>query len=159
MNEKLISKVLSEKDWKLIEGALMGHTVTITSTCVTCKDAMPEKTYNREMDESERLVYLINVLQGRKEYDVIKKLFSCNEDGVTEWCVAKDKKQAYDFMRNLWGTGSMLEYEKEYFEDNPSDSTDDFIEYFFTDVTENENFTEHLKCIDIIPSYFGCEDY
>lgn len=68
MSEKLITKSLSEKDWQLVESALMGHTVTITSTCMTCKEVMPEESYNREMNESERLVYIVNVLQGRKEY-------------------------------------------------------------------------------------------
>lgn len=68
MKEKLIEKSLSQKDWDLINSALMGQSVTIVADCQENKDIMPAESYNRDMNESERLVYLVNVLQGRKEY-------------------------------------------------------------------------------------------
>lgn len=68
MKEKLIKKSLSQKDWELINSALMGHIVTIVADCQENKNIMPTESYNKDIKESERLVYLVNVLQGRKEY-------------------------------------------------------------------------------------------
>ncbi|RHW65437.1 hypothetical protein DZC34_09360 [Clostridium botulinum] len=66
--DMLMYKGLSKEDWELITSALMGHSVTMTSECMQCKDVMSKESYERDIKESERLVYLVNVLQGRKEY-------------------------------------------------------------------------------------------
>ncbi|MDT8718309.1 hypothetical protein IAI10_16700 [Clostridium sp. 19966] len=99
-----------------------------------------------------------------------KDIFKCNEDGVPEWCVAADKKQAYKFFKHLWGENTMKEYEDEYLEDNPNSILDDFIEKFFilepankiftiSDAGENgeaitKNISEWLTDIKSIPCYF-----
>ncbi len=108
-----------------------------------------------------------------------KYLYKCNEGGVAEWCVAESKKQAYDFMKNLWGESTMKEYVDEYFESDseydPGSNLDDFIENFFDEEDLDRNFTiadagtnngsvtkkvrEWLEDIKTVPSYLCCEDF
>lgn len=108
-----------------------------------------------------------------EEVDIpIKRLFACNEDGVTEWCVALDKKQAYDCMIDNWGKETMDEYEKEFIDCNPDLTTDDFINDFFTEEISINNFTldsengvttktvkEWLEGVETVPSWFAYENY
>lgn len=68
MKEELISKSLSQKDWDLINSALGGYIVTTVADCQENKNVMPKESYNRDMKESERLTYLVNVLLGKQEY-------------------------------------------------------------------------------------------
>jgi len=105
----------------------------------------------------------------------MKSIFKCNEGGVTEWCVAENKQQAYDFMSNLWGEITMKEYENEYFEDDINTTLDDFIDNFFTEEQKEDDFTivdagiggepvtmkisEWLELQTVVPNYFCCEQY
>lgn len=74
MCEKLIVKTLSEKDWKLVIDAMSESAVSRTSEAQEYKADMPKESYERNMNESDRLVYLINVLEGRKEYSSMTDL-------------------------------------------------------------------------------------
>lgn len=95
------------------------------------------------------------------------KLFKCNEGGVTEWCIAENKNAGYAFMKDLWGEGTMKEYENEY-----KGTLDEFIEDFFVEVADNEDFaiigesgevtkkaSEWIAGEKQIPCWLCCEDF
>lgn len=100
------------------------------------------------------------------------RIFKCNEDGVAEWCVAANKEQAYEFMRNLWGSDSMKEYENDYYKDFPGSRLEDFIDDFFIeepmdkvltveaeDGTDTRTVEQWLTRCNTIPSYFCSENF
>ncbi len=103
----------------------------------------------------------------------MSNLYKCNEDGVTEWCIAESKKQAYDFMVEFWGASTMQEYLGEYLEDNKEGSLEEFIENFFTEEELEKDFTirgekgedltlkvrEWIEAAKTVPSYLCCGDY
>jgi len=104
-----------------------------------------------------------------------KKIFRCNDDGVAEWCVAEDKEQAYKFLSDLWGEVTMKEYEKDYFDNNPEATLDEFIDDFFEEESDDKEFTivdagegdtpvtkkisEWLEDIETVPSYLCCAEW
>lgn len=65
--ESLIPKILSKRDLKLLVNSLMEDSVSIIAQCEECKNVMG-KTYDEEKKRADRLIYLANVLDGRKEY-------------------------------------------------------------------------------------------
>lgn len=66
--KNLIPKILSNGDLKLIVNSLMENSVSIIAECEECKKVMGKETYGKEKERANRLVYLANVLDGRKEY-------------------------------------------------------------------------------------------
>lgn len=60
---------LKEEDKELIKRAMLHDSVSMTSEALNCKDVMPVETYNRQMDEADRLIYLVNVLNGKAKYN------------------------------------------------------------------------------------------
>lgn len=117
----------------------------------------------------------IDIIQKCNLYGSRGKIYVCNEGGVAEYCVAEDKKQAYEFMSSLWGEQTMKEYETEYVEDNNDSTIEDFIDDFFTELPPDKEFTisdageggepitkkisEWMEGIMEVPSYFCCENY
>lgn len=60
---------LKEEDKELIKRAMLHDSVSMTSEALNCKDVMPVETYNKQMDESDRLIYLVNVLNDKVKYN------------------------------------------------------------------------------------------
>lgn len=93
------------------------------------------------------------------------KVFKCNEEsGVSEWCVAYDKKMAYEFMLDLWGNETM----QEYYENADSLTLSEFIEDFFKEEPCKKDFniegttkkiSDWIKESDIVPRYLCCEEF
>lgn len=59
---------LDNKDIKLIKDAMLQSSVTLISECEKCKEVMSQESYNKDRYKGERLVYLFNVLNNKKEY-------------------------------------------------------------------------------------------
>lgn len=107
------------------------------------------------------------------------RLFRCNTEltEVAEWCIAKDKQEAYKFFNNHWANGDIIEkiYLKKYLKSNPSKTIEDFIEYFLIEEDLLADFThpyggknnkpitkkvmEWLEETDNSPSYFCHEKF
>lgn len=60
---------LSKEDKELIKRSMLHDSVSMTSEALECKEVMPIETYERQMSESERLIYLVNVLDGKVRYN------------------------------------------------------------------------------------------
>ncbi len=102
-----------------------------------------------------------------------KFLFRINDDGVAEWIVAETKLQAFEFADKFWGGLARGEYFKEYLEDNPGATIEEFIDYFVTLEDPEKQFTFHkdngdretktirewLENETEVPGYFGCSEY
>ena len=102
-----------------------------------------------------------------------KILFRINEDGVTEWVVAANKEQAFEFYTNLVGEGPIQEAYKEYVQDIPEATFDEFIDYYVKEESPKVSFTlignngervtktvgEFLIDVDVVPFYFACSEY
>ncbi|MBM7854927.1 hypothetical protein JOC37_001307 [Desulfohalotomaculum tongense] len=69
-----------------------------------------------------------------------KKMFRLNEDGVAEWIIAKNKKQALEYADSLWG-GVVDDYYKEFLECNPGATFEEFVDYFVQEEPLNREFT------------------
>lgn len=117
--------------------------------------------------------FKVTLNENGKEINVNKKLFRLNDDGVAEWVVAESKQQAFEFADGIWGGIGKDEYFKEFLEDNPGATFEDFIDYFvveedmerlhtfFKDNGDRETKTvrEWLDEVTEVPSYFGCSEY
>ncbi|SHF56017.1 protein of unknown function [Desulforamulus putei DSM 12395] len=117
--------------------------------------------------------FKITLDQNGKEINITKNLYRLNDDGVAEWVVAETKQQAFEFADEIWGGIGRDEYLKEFLEDNPGATFEDFIDYFvveedmerlhtfFKDNGDRETKTvrEWLDEVTEVPSYFGCSDY
>lgn len=60
---------LSKEDIQLIKRAMLENAVTLTSEALECEDVMPKEVCEKNMADSDRLIYLVNVLDGVYEYD------------------------------------------------------------------------------------------
>lgn len=60
---------LRKKDKELIKDSMLNQSVSLTAESLECKDVMPKETYKRQMKEADRLIYLVNVLNNKVEYD------------------------------------------------------------------------------------------
>lgn len=60
---------LKEEDIKLIKEAMLQNSVTITASCLENKEVMPKEAYEKDMNNANRLIYLVNVLNDVVEYD------------------------------------------------------------------------------------------
>lgn len=60
---------LSKEDIELIKRAMLENAVTLTSEALGCEDVMPKEACEKNMADSDRLIYLVNVLDGAYEYD------------------------------------------------------------------------------------------
>lgn len=60
---------LNEEDISLIKTAMLENSVSLVSSALECKEVMPTECYDRDMKNADRLVYLINVLNGVSDYD------------------------------------------------------------------------------------------
>jgi CBS-domain-containing membrane protein len=60
---------LSKEDIELIKIAMLENAVTLRSEVLGCEDVMPKEVCAKNMDDSDRLIYLVNVLDGAYEYD------------------------------------------------------------------------------------------
>jgi len=60
---------LNKEDIELIKSAMLQNAVTLTSEALECKDVMPIEVYEKDMANSDRLIYLVNVLNDVSEYD------------------------------------------------------------------------------------------
>lgn len=60
---------LNKKDIELIKSAMLENSVSLISTALECKEVMPTECYDRDMKNADRLVYLVNVLNGVSDYD------------------------------------------------------------------------------------------
>jgi hypothetical protein len=74
MSINLVKKELSQDDWELIISAMMDTTVSKKSISLLNKSTMPKEDYERYKIESDRLVYLVNVLNGIKPYSCSRNL-------------------------------------------------------------------------------------
>lgn len=62
-------KNLNKEDMELIKKAMLENSVTLTAEMLECKDVMPKESFERNRAEANRLVYLVNVLNGVDAYD------------------------------------------------------------------------------------------
>lgn len=60
---------LSKEDIELNKRAMLENAVTLTSEDLGCEGAMPKEVCEKNMADSYRLIYLVNVLNGVCEYD------------------------------------------------------------------------------------------
>lgn len=60
---------LIKDDQELIKSTIIAQAVSMTAEAIQCKDVMPEEVYEREMKNADRLIYLVNVLNGIINYD------------------------------------------------------------------------------------------
>lgn len=60
---------LSKEDIDLIKDAMLENSVSLVSSALECKEVMPIDCYERDMRNADRLVYLVNVLNGVSDYD------------------------------------------------------------------------------------------
>lgn len=60
---------LIKDDQELIKSTMLAQSVSITAEAIQCKDVMQKEAYEREMKNSDRLIYLVNVLNGKINYD------------------------------------------------------------------------------------------
>lgn len=60
---------LSKEDFGLIKSVMLEHAIDLVSEALECEDVMPKEVYERNMKQSDRLIYLVNVLNGVYEYD------------------------------------------------------------------------------------------
>jgi hypothetical protein len=60
---------LNKEDVQLIKDAMMESSVSLIADAKECKEVMPKEAFEKDMDRAKRLVYLVNVLNGVKEYD------------------------------------------------------------------------------------------
>ena len=66
---------LRKEDFELIKKAMMGHSTELLSEAVECKEVMPKEVYEENIEESKRLLYLVDVLnlEGTHRYSEIVK--------------------------------------------------------------------------------------
>lgn len=60
---------LRKDDIQLIKFAMLESSVSLTSEALECKETMPKEVFERNMSKAERLIYLVNVLNGVIEYN------------------------------------------------------------------------------------------
>ena len=60
---------LSKEDKDLIKRCMLNQSVSITAEMLQCKEVVPKETYEKEMRDADRLIYLVNVLNGKTHYD------------------------------------------------------------------------------------------
>jgi len=60
---------LIEEDKELIKSTMLAQSVSVTAEAIQCKDVMPREVYEREMKNTDRLIYLVNVLNDKVNYD------------------------------------------------------------------------------------------
>ncbi|MTI82380.1 MAG: hypothetical protein FH756_00465 [Firmicutes bacterium] len=103
----------------------------------------------------------------------MKKMFRVNEDGVAEWVVAENKQQAIKFCQQIWGENCIKEAFKEYLQDVPGSTFENFVDYYVQEENPKNKFTFHhdngeqitktinefLNDVREVPSYFACQDY
>lgn len=59
---------LRKEDQELIKRCMLNQSVSLTSEALTCKDVMPKETFEKTLDEADRLLYLVNVLNEKSQY-------------------------------------------------------------------------------------------
>lgn len=73
------------------------------------------------------------------------KLFKCNTQltNLAEWCIARNKQEAYTFMDKFWDDGAIMEdmYVKKWLKENPGKNLEDFIDFFFIEENPDMDFT------------------
>lgn len=60
---------LRKEDRELIKRSMLNHSVSLTSEALECKETMLKETYEKTMRDADRLIFLVNVLNDRKNYD------------------------------------------------------------------------------------------
>ncbi|MFR9290996.1 hypothetical protein [Clostridium paraputrificum] len=60
---------LIEEDKELIKSTMLAQSTSMVAEALQCKDVMPEEVYEREMNNAYRLIYLVNVLNDKVNYD------------------------------------------------------------------------------------------
>ncbi|WP_040413612.1 hypothetical protein [Clostridium thermobutyricum] len=60
---------LRKEDRELIKRSMLNHSVSLTSEALECKEAMSKEAYEKTMRDADRLIFLVNVLNDRKNYD------------------------------------------------------------------------------------------
>lgn len=102
-----------------------------------------------------------------------KKMYRLNEDGVPEWFIAENENQALSYAACVWGIDCVLQYFKEFLEDNPNGTIAEFIGDFVKEEKQEDNFSFHhengqmetktvkefLDEVSDVPCYFACGNY
>lgn len=60
---------LREEDKNLIKDSMLQQSVSLTAEALECKNVMPQETYEKQMNDADRLIYLVNVLNDKAKYD------------------------------------------------------------------------------------------
>ncbi|MDU1587001.1 MAG: hypothetical protein E6860_15810 [Clostridium sp.] len=60
---------LIKEDQELIKSTMLAQSVSITAEALECKEIMPSEAYERDMKCADRLIYLVNVLNDKVNYD------------------------------------------------------------------------------------------
>ena len=58
-----------KQDVELIKSAMLENSITLTASALECEKVMPTEVYERDMNNANRLIYLVNVLNGAMDYD------------------------------------------------------------------------------------------
>ena len=92
--------------------------------------------YERGDVEEPTSVITVNLLES-------PKLFKCNAE-VAEWCIARNKIEAYVFMSEFWDNWKIMDnnYSIPFLRANPGKTLSDFIETFFTEEDKTSSFTD-----------------
>lgn len=70
--DKMKFEELCNEDIKLIKDSMLENSVSIIAECQESKSVLSEESFDKEMNRGKRLVYLVNVLNDKKEYDYNK---------------------------------------------------------------------------------------
>jgi hypothetical protein len=105
-------KELCNDDIKRIRSAMLECSVNILAACEESRKVMPEKSYKSDIEKADRLVYLVNVLSDKADYDLkeqkeledLENIFK--ENGYTEETIKEIEhidgvKEISDFIDNL----------------------------------------------------------
>lgn len=60
---------LNKEDIELIKNSMLKNSSTLMSEAFEYKEFMSDDMYEKEMAKSDRLIYLVNVLNGDAEYN------------------------------------------------------------------------------------------
>lgn len=84
-----------------------------------------------------------------------RKLYKCNPEitQIAEWCIAKNKVEAYNFMDKFWDDGAIMKnmYANDYLKENPTKTLHDFIDIFFIEENPESYFTHPYAGINDEP--------
>lgn len=59
---------LKKEDKELIKDSMLRQSVSSKAEALECKGVIPKEIYEKQMNEADRLIYLVNVLNDKISY-------------------------------------------------------------------------------------------